>query len=67
MVFESSAICARSVRILSGSGSSSRATGCHQPLPLVDVENEIGPRPRQPLRRRSAVEISRDELLPRGG
>ena len=34
-----------------------------EPLPLFDVENEISLRPHQALRRRGAVEISRDQLL----
>src|SRR5579872_2830998 len=63
MVRESSAICARSSRILSGSGSSLMRSRRDQPLPPLDEENKISLRPHQPLRRRRAVEISSDQKL----
>src|ERR1700758_291542 len=63
MVPESSPICARNSKILSGRGSSLTRGRRHEPLPLFNVENEIGLRAHQTLGRRCTVEISRDQLL----
>jgi hypothetical protein len=63
MVLESSAICARNSRILSGSGSSLMRSRRDQPLPPLDEENKISLRPHQALRRGRAVEVSSDQLL----
>src|SRR5262249_47899153 len=63
MVPDSSAICLRSSRILSGSGSSCTRSWRHQPLPLFNKENKVGLCPYQPLRRGRAIEISRNQLL----
>jgi hypothetical protein len=63
MALESSAISVRNSRILSGGGSSLTRGRRHEPLPLFDVENEIGLRSHQAPRRRRSVEISRDQLL----
>jgi hypothetical protein len=52
MVPESSAICA----------GSSRGRP-HEPLPLFDIEHEIGLSAHQLLRGRGAVEVGRDQLL----
>src|SRR6516162_8970578 len=63
MVPDSSAICLRSSRIVSGSGSSSTRNWRHEPLPLFNEENKVGLRPYQALRRGGAIEISRNQLL----
>src|SRR5690349_11130283 len=63
MVPESSAICARSSRILSGSGSLFTRSRPHQPLPLLDIEHQIGLSANQTLRGRGAVEVGSDQLL----
>jgi len=60
---DSSAICLRSSRILSGSGSSSTRNWPHEPLPLLDEENKVGVRAYQALRHGCALEISRNQLL----
>ena len=59
MVPDSSEICARSSRILSGSGSLFTPGQPHQRLPLFDVEHEVGLSAHQPLRGRGAVDVGR--------
>ena len=63
MVPDSSAICLRSSRIVSGSGSSSTRNWPHEPLPLFNEENKVGLRTYQALRHGCAIEISRNQLL----
>ena len=63
MVPDSSAICLRSSRIVSGSGSSSTRNWPHEPLPLFNEQNKVGLRAYQALRHGCAIEISRNQLL----
>jgi hypothetical protein len=60
---DSSAICLRSSRILSGSRSSSTRNWPHEPLPLFNEENKVGLRAYQASGHECAIEISRNQLL----
>jgi hypothetical protein len=63
MALESSRICARNSRILSGSGSLLTRSRRRQPLPFFNEENKVGLRSHQSLGGGRAIEIGRDQLL----